>query len=71
MAIAAPMAEAAGRGANGSLRLASVKPKRPDRPNVVAQGDRARHGHVRGVGRPRGDRAHGANQPETCDVHEF
>ena len=27
--------------------------------------DRAGHGHVRGVRRPRGDRAPGANQPET------
>ena len=74
-AAAAPMAAArgwaAGRGASGSLRLASARPRRPDRPSVVAQGDRARHDHVHSVGRPRGDSAPGANQPETSTRTNF
>ena len=74
-AMAAPMAiargRAVGRGAIGSLWLALAKPRWPDRPDVAAQGDRARHVHVRGVGRPQGDRAPGANQPETSTCTNF
>ena len=42
-----------------------------DRPSVEAWGGRAGRGHVRGAGWPRGDRAHGANHPETMTCMNF
>ena len=50
---------------------ASAKPGRPDRPSVVVQSDHARRNHMRSVRRLRGDRAPGANQPETSTSMNF
>jgi len=73
--VAAPMAaargRAAGRGASGSLWLASAKPRRLDRPSVAAQSDRVGRAHVHGAGWSRGDHAHGANHPETVMCTNF
>ena len=70
-AVAAARGRAAGRGASGSLRPGSSKPRRLDRPSMAARGDRVGRGHVRGAGWPRGDRAHDANHPKAVSCTNF